>query len=145
MKLLSRTALSAVMAVALIPAVAVSAANAATPSNDAVSGATVIGSLPTTITQDTTQATTDAVDAALNADCGAPATNASVWFEYTDVAGAGFIATMENSDYSGGFFVTEGDPSLADLRPPGGESATRSRGAATPWRAHSATSCSKGK
>ena len=115
MKLLSRTALSAVMAVALIPAVAVSAANAATPSNDAVSGATVIGSLPTTITQDTTQATTDAVDAALNADCGAPATNASVWFEYTDVAGAGFIATMENSDYSGGFFVTEGDPSLGNL------------------------------
>ena len=115
MKLLSRAALSAATALALIPTVAVSAASAATPSNDAVSGATVIGSLPTTITQDTTQATTDAVDAALNADCGAPAINASVWFKYTDVDGAGFVATMENSDYSGGFMVTEGDPSLGNL------------------------------
>src|SRR6476619_3193826 len=71
--------------------------------------------MTTTITQDTSQATTDSVDAALNAGCGAPATNASVWFKYTDVDGAGFIATMENSDYSGGFFVTEGDPSLGNL------------------------------
>lgn len=114
MKLLSRAALSAATALALIPTVAVSAAHATTPSNDTVSGATEISSLPTTITQDTTQATTDAVDAALNDDCGAPATNASVWFKYTDVDGAGFIATMENSDYSGGFFVTEGDPSLGN-------------------------------
>ena len=115
MKLLSRAALSAATALALIPTVAVSAAHAATPSNDTVSGATEIGSLPTTITQDTTQATTDSVDAALNNDCGAPSTNASVWFKYTDVDGAGFLATMENSDYSGGFFVTEGDPSLGNL------------------------------
>jgi len=115
MKLLSRAALSAATALALIPAVAVSAAHAATPSNDTVTGATEISSLPTTITQDTTQATTDGVDAALNNDCGAPATNASVWFKYTDADGAGFLATMENSDYSGGFFVTEGDPSLGNL------------------------------
>ena len=38
-----------------------------------------------------------------------------MWFKYTDVAGAGFIATMENSDYPGGFFVPEGDPSLGKL------------------------------
>jgi len=41
MKLLSRAALSAATALALIPTVAVSAAHAATPSNDTVSGATV--------------------------------------------------------------------------------------------------------
>lgn len=115
MKLLSRAALSAATALALIPTVAVSAAHAATPSNDTVSGATEISSLPTTITEDTTQATTDSLDATLNNDCGAPATNASVWFKYTDVDGAGFLATMENSDYSGGFIVTEGDPSSGNL------------------------------
>src|SRR6476469_6247282 len=59
MKLLSRAALSAATALALIPTVAVSAAHAATPSIYTDSAATDISSLPTTITQDTGQATTD--------------------------------------------------------------------------------------
>jgi hypothetical protein len=106
--------LSVAGSLVLVPGLAVSA-NAAVPSNDTVSGATVISSLPTTITQDTSEATTDSLDASLNADCGAPATNASVWFKYTDETGEGFVATMENSSYGGGFMVTEGDPSQGNL------------------------------
>ena len=50
------------------------------PTNDTVAGATPISALPFTATLDTTQATTDATDASLNANCGAPATEASVWY-----------------------------------------------------------------
>jgi hypothetical protein len=114
MKLFLRVLLSAVVGVAVVPALS-GAAYAAVPSNDTPAGATAIGSLPTTISEDTTAATTDATDSALNADCGAPATNASVWFKYTDPTGAGFVATMGNSDYTGGFMVTEGDPSQGNL------------------------------
>lgn len=114
MKLLMRGLLSTAAALAMVPGFAVSA-HAATPTNDTASGATEISSLPTTINEDTSQATTDSLDASLNADCGAPATNASVWFKYTDPTGDGFVATMENSDYSGGFMVTEGDPAQGNL------------------------------
>ena len=114
MKLFLRALLSTAVGAALVPGVAV-AAYAATPANDTAAGATVITSLPTTITQDTTAATTDSLDASLNADCGAPATNASVWFQYTDTTGNGFVATMGSSDYTGGFMVTEGDPSQGNL------------------------------
>ena len=111
---LSRTTLSAVAALLLAPALA-TAAQAAPATNDTVATATVVSTLPTTITEDTTSATTDATDAALNDQCGAPATNASVWFTYTATADGGVIADMSGSDYSGGFMVTEGNPSGGNL------------------------------
>lgn len=114
MKLL-RACLSTAAALMLVPTLAVSAHAATAPSNDTLSGATLISALPTTVTQDTSGATTDALDASLNANCGAPATNASVWFRYTDTTGEGFVATMANSSYSGGFIVTEGDPSQGNF------------------------------
>lgn len=114
MKLL-RACVSTAAALMLVPALAVSAHAATAPSNDTLSGATLITSLPTTITEDTSGATTDALDTSLNANCGAPATNASVWFQYTDTTGEGFVATMANSSYSGGFIVTEGAPSQGNL------------------------------
>jgi hypothetical protein len=111
--------LPAVAAFVLLPALTLSTSQAATlpaaPSNDTVAGATVIGALPTTISQDTTQATTDSVDASLTDRCHTPSTRASVWFKYTDTTGTRFIATMINSDYTGGFFVTKGDPALGDI------------------------------
>lgn len=113
MKLI-RTLAAAVCAAAFTLGSA-TAVTAAPPGNDTVEGATVITVLPTTITQDTTEATTDDLDAAVNAECGAPATNASVWFTYTDATGAGFVADMSASDYSGGFIVTEGDPAAANV------------------------------
>ncbi len=111
---LVRSTLSAAVALLMLPAVA-GVAQAAPPANDTAAGATAVTALPTTITQDTTEATTDALDAALNASCGAPFTNNSVWFAYTDPDGGGVLADMSASSYTGGFMVTEGDPSLGNL------------------------------
>jgi hypothetical protein len=113
MKLI-RTLAAAACAAAFTLASA-TAATAAPPGNDTAGGATAVTVLPTTITEDTTEATTDDLDAAVNADCGAPATNASVWFTYTDTTGAGFAVDMSASDYTGGFIVTAGDPADANL------------------------------
>jgi hypothetical protein len=110
-----RVVLAAAAAVVLAPGLTLSAAYAAAPSNDTPSGATDISALPTTIDEDTTEATTDAADAVLNEQCGAPETGASVWFAYTDTTGTGFIASVEDSDYSAGLLVTEGDPALGNV------------------------------
>lgn len=111
---MSRSALSAVAALILVPALA-TAASAAPAPNDTAATATVVSALPSTFEQDTTGATTDATDAALNEQCGAPFTNASVWFRYTATADGGVIADMSASSYSGGFIVTEGDPAAGNL------------------------------
>src|SRR6478672_4019586 len=65
--------LVALAAAALLAPLGATTASAA-PTNDTVAGATAITSLPKTVTQDTRTATTDTVDAGLNAICGAPAT-----------------------------------------------------------------------
>lgn len=106
---LLRTTLSASVALIMVPGLAL-AAQAAPAPNDTAGSATVITALPTAISQDTSEATTDALDAALNEGCGAPFTNASVWFSYTDPDGGGVLADMSGSSYEGGFIVTEGDP-----------------------------------
>ena len=53
---------------------------AAAPGSDVYSGRTVIAAVPFSDSMDTTEATTDADDAEANAGCGAPATDASVWY-----------------------------------------------------------------
>ena len=55
------------------------AALAAPPSNDTFAGATA-AALGFSEELDTTDATTDGDDAQLNTSCGAPATDASVWY-----------------------------------------------------------------
>lgn len=88
----------------------------ATPvANDVAASATTISTLPSTVTQDTTGATTDDLDAALNAECGAPFTNASVWFRYTDPDGGAVMVDTSASSYSAGVMVTQGDPSAGNL------------------------------
>ena len=42
--------------------------------------------------------------------CGAPFTNGSVWFKYTDTSGKGISADMSESDFTGGFLIVRGDP-----------------------------------
>ena len=56
---------------------------------------------------DTTQATTDSDDAQLNASCGAPATDASVWYvlQGTD---QGVVIDVSQSNYSAGVLVGTG-------------------------------------
>ena len=60
-------------------------ASAAPPSNDTLAGATVIGALPFSATQNTTEATLDADDALLDKSCGflGNTFSNSVWYTYT--------------------------------------------------------------
>jgi hypothetical protein len=93
---------------ATVLAVTASPALAAAPANDTFAGTEVIGSLPFDATVDTTQATTDADDAAANADCGAPATDASVWYSFTPATDGGRVIDVSGSDYSAGVIVVSG-------------------------------------
>jgi hypothetical protein len=82
---------------------------AAPPGNDAYAGRTVVGSVPFSQTLDTSEATTDADDAELNAQCGAPVTDASVWYQVTATA-TGMVADISQSSYSAGAIVATGSP-----------------------------------
>jgi hypothetical protein len=80
---------------------------AAAPSNDTFSGATAVtGDFSEVL--DTTEATTDADDAQLNSSCGAPATDASVWYAVTSSSGATVSVDVSQSDYSAGVLVGVG-------------------------------------
>jgi hypothetical protein len=92
----------AVLACVAMPAVALAAA----PSNDTFSGATVVSSGFSEVL-DTSGATTDADDTQLNESCGAPVTDASVWYAI-DGTGAGVLVDVSKSDYSAGVLVGVG-------------------------------------
>lgn len=84
---------------------------AAAPSNDTYAGRTMIGSLPFSDSLDTTEATTDADDAEMNVEeCGAPATDASVWYELTAASDSTLIVDVGASSYSAGLIVATGSP-----------------------------------
>lgn len=95
------------------------AAAAAPPPNDIADGATVVPALPTTITQDTSEATDEPLDDVLDDLCEGgvpPANRASVWFSVTATDSGGFAVNAgEATDYSVGFLVTAGDPAAADV------------------------------
>lgn len=103
--------LAAGLAAALtLTVLAGSPAVAAVPSNDQFTGAEVVGGVPFTTSLDTTEATTDADDDELNATCGAPAMDASVWYSFTAAADEAYVADASASDYSAGVFVATGSP-----------------------------------
>ena len=82
---------------------------AAAPANDVYAGREAIA-VGDSLTADTSQATTDANDTELNTDCGAPAMDASVWYELTATAD-GFVGIdVSASNYSAGVFVATGSP-----------------------------------
>jgi hypothetical protein len=82
---------------------------AAAPSNDIKSGAISL-SVPDSLTLVTSEATTDPDDAAMNPpECGAPATDASVWYTLTG-SGSWVAIDVSESSYSAGVLVTTGDP-----------------------------------
>ena len=83
---------------------------AAPPGNDTYAGRTVVGSVPFTQSLDTTEATTDADDAELNAQCGAPVTDASVWYQVTAAADGGMVVDVSQSSFSAGAIVATGSP-----------------------------------
>lgn len=82
---------------------------AAPPVNDTVDNA-----VPVTVgysdTLNTTDATTDAVDAQLNESCGAPATDASVWYLLEPAADTAVIIDVSRSNYPAGVAVGIGSP-----------------------------------
>jgi hypothetical protein len=108
-----RLLIAAVFGVALVP-LAAGAASAAPPDNDEVAGArtVVVGDQ---ISEDTTEATTNAGDATLNANCGAPATLASVWFQYAPAVNTKIALDVTASDYSAGLMVFQGTPTPDSL------------------------------
>ena len=108
-----RVALTALVAVALVPSVA-GAANADAPGNDEVGGAVVLH-LGDRVTQDTTEATTNAGDDALNEACGAPFVNGSVWYQYTPSASHNVVVDTTASDYETGVMVFTGTPTADSL------------------------------
>ncbi|HEX5937144.1 MAG TPA: DUF6299 family protein [Actinomycetota bacterium] len=99
-------------------AISAPAALAVPPANDTFGGATLV-SVGFSEVLDTTEATTDADDAQLNALCGAPATDASVWYaiQGTDT---GVVVDVSESDYSAGIIVgvgSQGDLDTVDCAP----------------------------
>lgn len=100
-----------ISAVALWSLALATPALAAAPGNDAYAGRTVVAALPFTDSVNTAEATTDADDAEANpAECGAPATDASVWYEFTAAADSNVLVDVSASDYSAGIIVVSGSP-----------------------------------
>jgi hypothetical protein len=81
---------------------------AAAPTNDTLGGAADIASLPFNATLDTSEATTDSDDVDINAQCGAPATDASVWYTITPAANGAIAVDVSGSNYSAGVIVASG-------------------------------------
>ena len=92
-------------------------AHAAPPANDTYAGriAIDVGTLPAFASADTTEATTDAEDVEVNTNCGAPATDASVWYEVTATADIGLVADASASSYTAGVIVATGSPGSFSL------------------------------
>jgi hypothetical protein len=105
----TRRFIVAAVAALLLAPMGASTALAAPPGNDVPSGALAV-SVPSTVVQDTSEATTDSLDAALNGQCGAPVTNGSVWFTYTDTTGEGLLVDVSGSDFAAGVIIVAGEP-----------------------------------
>jgi len=90
--------------------IAAPAAFAVAPTNDTWAGRTVVSAIPFSETIDTTEATTDSDDAEANAVCGAPATDASVWYSYTPASDQGVLVDVSGSNYTAGVLVVSGAP-----------------------------------
>jgi len=88
---------------------------AAPPSNDVFAGAVTIGSIPFSVTQNVTEATTNGNDVDANEQCGAPAVDASVWYEVTPTADTALLVDVTDSSYPAGVLVVTGAPGGFEL------------------------------
>ena len=103
---------------------------AAAPANDTYADRAAIAALPFQDSRDTSEATTDATDAEANAGCGAPATDASVWYELVPAADGQILVASEASDYAVGIIAVTGSPGSFELQAcgPGGVSISATAG-----------------
>jgi hypothetical protein len=85
-------------------------AMAAAPANDTHAGRIAIETLPFHDEVDTRAATTDANDARANEECGAPATDASVWYSVRAPSDRGLVVDVSGSTYPAGVIVVTGRP-----------------------------------
>jgi hypothetical protein len=99
-----------VTAVATMVVLGAAQASAEVPSNDTIEGAKAITALPFEEVVDTTEATTDAEDAAVNTNCGAPATNGSVWYTLEAGDSPAYVVDVSKSDFTAGVIVATGTP-----------------------------------
>ena len=99
----------ALLALPLLVVMNADTAGAAPPSND-----TFVGAVPATIgfseERDTSEAATDADDAQLDATCGAPATDASVWYSFTPTADTEVVVDVSQSTYTATVLIGVGTP-----------------------------------
>jgi len=103
--------LGIVGAITALGLAAAAPAYAAIPANDTIGGATAIDSLPYDATQDTSEATTDAVDLEANRSCGLfGATPASVWYSVTPTSDTGLSVNLQQSSYAAAVIVLTGAP-----------------------------------
>jgi hypothetical protein len=102
--------LGAIVGAVVVALLVVAPAAAAPPANDTFAGAVTISALPFSATLDTTEATTDANDAEANTTCGAPATEASVWYALTPSTAETVAVDVSASSYSAGVIVVTGSP-----------------------------------
>jgi hypothetical protein len=97
----------ALLATPLLLTLHAQTAAAAPPSNDTFAGATP-ATLGFSEELDTSEATTDADDAQLNATCDAPNTDASVWYSFTTPVDTSVDVDVSQSNYSAGVLVAVG-------------------------------------
>ena len=113
--MVAKTGKSSLVCVVLLSALGLltATASAAPPANDAFPNAAP-ASIGFSEELDTTEATTDADDAQLNSLCGAPATDASVWYalEGTDES---LVVDVSQSDYTAGLLVGVGTQGNLEL------------------------------
>jgi hypothetical protein len=96
-------------AMATLVALGAAPASAEVPSNDTIGGAKAI-TVPFEEVVDTTEATTDEQDAAINTNCGAPATNGSVWYQFTAGDSPAYVIDVSESDFTAGVIIATGTP-----------------------------------
>ena len=107
---------AALLAVAIVCVIArAMPAYAAPPLNDTPAGATPITALPFSDSVMIDEATTDALDATLNAQCGAPATEGSVWYRVDATEDGALVFDVSQSTFSAGALVTVGDPANGNV------------------------------
>jgi hypothetical protein len=102
----ARTAVLVVGATLISMGVATPAAFAAAPVNDSYAGRVTLA-VPSMTTLDTSEATTGARDAVLNQECGAPVTDASVWYRLDPLVDTDVVVDVSRSDYSAGLIVAK--------------------------------------
>jgi hypothetical protein len=112
---MKRSALVFGLVALLIVATASPVLAAPPPGNDDYAGRIAIGALPFSDSLDTTKAGTDADDEELNVNCGAPATDASVWYELTASSDGVILVDVSASNYSAGVIVATGSPGSFSL------------------------------